>query len=170
MLHADTIHGWLEGFGMTAAWLQAWGSIGALGIALALAFYNHNQERKREKARQVAYMEAIAAINKEAIEAVSWVISDMNSNALIHHGITTSELNRCIQALATITLESLPNAKAYMAIHQLRKELQGIYYVASSEHDYDLGIPPDTLDEISEAEKRLKAADKDFSKALRLAK
>ncbi|UPT53241.1 hypothetical protein [Synechococcus phage Yong-L1-251] len=139
-------------------------------IAIGLAFYNQNQEKNRETARQVRYMEAIAAINKEAIEAVSWVVSDMNSKALRHHGITTSELNRCIQALSTITLESLPDAKAYIAVHQLRRGLQEIYYVASSQHDYDLGIPPDTLDDISEAEKRLKAADKDFSQALRLAK
>ncbi|QPI65891.1 hypothetical protein [Vreelandella venusta] len=170
MLTASSFHEWLESIGMTAAWLQAWGALLALSIAISLAFYNQNQERRREKNKQVQYMEAIAAISSEALQAVSSIISEMHSGSIHDHNITTNELDRCAQALATITLESLPNAKAYMAIYQLRKEIQGICYIVSCQHYYDLVTSSSTLDEVSNAAARLKQADEEFSKALRLAR
>lgn len=168
MLIASGLHGWLESFGMTAAWVQAWGSLLALSIAIWLAYYNQNQQQKRERKKQAQYMEAISFINKEAIQAVSYIIGEMNSNALHHHGITTSNLERCIQALGSITLESLPNSKAYMAIHQLRRELQGIHQVAINQQGYDLtqGISPVALEDVDDGMKRLKNADSDFDQAL----
>ena len=169
-MYSGMAHQWMESIGITAAWVQAWGSIGVLCIAITLIFYNQKREQKREKAKQVQYMEAISAISSEALQAVSSIISEMHSGSIHDHYIATNELDRCAQALATITLESLPNAKAYMAIYQLRKEIQGIGYIVSCQHDYDLVISSSTLDEVSKAAARLKQADEEFSKALRLAR
>lgn len=55
-----------------------------------------------------------------------------------------------------------------MAIHQLRRELQGIHHVAINQQIYNLAqvISPDVLEDVGEGLKRLKKADSDFDQAL----
>lgn len=168
MLFGKTLHEWMESIGMTAAWLQAWGSLAALIIALCLASYNQRQESKREIAKQVQYMEAIAGITLEAVKAASNLVADMNSSKLRYHGLTTSHLDSCMQALRTISLESLPNAKAYMAIHQLRQELDEIYSHAKNQQAREslAVINPSVLEEVNDGLLRLDQANIDFAHAL----
>lgn len=169
MLYLNSIQEWLVDFGLTAPWLQAWGSIGALSVAIMLAFFNQKQVRNREVAKQAQYMEAIACINEEAVCAASEISHGMNSDALHHHGVAIENLGRCLQTLDSISLESLPNAKGYMAIYQMRKNLHSIHNVAFpllGNSKIATCFAQETLDDAEEDLNQARKAVDDFAEAL----
>lgn len=141
------IHQWLTEAGFSAAWMQAYGTLIALAIAIWAPYHQHSREAKRLFHNQREYMQTAARLARAALKEAQSVVSEMSGDVIHHTGIATLDLHRHRSVLETVTLETLPDERAFWAIHSFRSEIDTLLAIAESlsQHLTPEGVPPDTL-------------------------
>ncbi|MBA2781103.1 hypothetical protein [Billgrantia kenyensis] len=126
-----------------AAWVQAIGSIGAIGAAIWISRLDIKWRNKEKKEYRLAILELARLAHRELLYLDETINEDY---AYLHgEGVSNHDLNRHLLALKTVSLETFPSKKSFVDLHEFERLCERMSFLIDSlKNDLAIGrVSPD---------------------------